>query len=43
MQASDGHKTINHTHIATSLFPEKIYDAGGNLIVIRPHEYAPPI
>ncbi|HSX10867.1 MAG TPA: NYN domain-containing protein [Chlamydiales bacterium] len=42
IQASDGHKTINMEHISTSLFPEKIYDAGGNLVVCRPTEYAPP-
>lgn len=42
MQACDGHKTINFRHISTSLFPEQVYDAGGNLVVIRPPEYAPP-
>lgn len=42
IQACDGHKTINFEHISTSLFPEKIYDAGGNLVASRPSEYAPP-
>jgi uncharacterized LabA/DUF88 family protein len=41
VQACDGHKTIRLQHISTSLFHEKIYDAGGNLVVIRPSEYAP--
>ncbi len=41
VQACDGHKTINFHHISTSLFPEKIYDAGGNLVAVRPPEYAP--
>lgn len=31
LQTADGHKTINLNHISTSLFPEKIYDAGGTL------------
>lgn len=43
MQAADGHKTIKYKHIATSLFPEEIYDAGGNLVVRRPIEYAQPL
>ncbi|HSX04286.1 MAG TPA: NYN domain-containing protein [Rhabdochlamydiaceae bacterium] len=43
IQACDGHKTINLEHISTSLFPEEIYDAGGNLVVKRPPEYAPPV
>ncbi len=42
IQACDGHKTINFEHISTSLFPEKVYDAGGNLVACRPTEYAPP-
>ena len=42
MQACDGHKTINLGHLSTSLFPEKIYDAGGNLVASRPLEYTPP-
>jgi uncharacterized LabA/DUF88 family protein len=42
MQACDGCKTIDLRHISTSLFPEQVYDAGGNLIAIRPLEYAPP-
>lgn len=42
VQVCDGHKTIDFTHISTSLFTEKIYDAGGNLVVCRPPEYAPP-
>ena len=42
IQASDGHKTINLEHISTSLLPETIYDAGGNVVVTRPLEYAPP-
>jgi uncharacterized LabA/DUF88 family protein len=41
IQAADRHKTINLKHIATSLFPADIYDAGGNLVVKRPPEYAP--
>lgn len=43
VQASDGHKTINLKHISTSLFPEEIYDAGGNLVARRPLEYAPKV
>lgn|GEM_PF-3279111 len=43
IQACDGYKTIEHKHISTSLFPEKIYDAGGNLVVCRPPAYAPPV
>jgi uncharacterized LabA/DUF88 family protein len=41
IQACDGYKTIDFQHISTSLFPEKIYDAGGNLVAVRPPEYAP--
>jgi uncharacterized LabA/DUF88 family protein len=40
MQAADRHKTITFKHISTSLFSEKVYDAGGNLVVTRPVEYA---
>jgi uncharacterized LabA/DUF88 family protein len=43
IQASDAHKTINLEHISTSLFPEDIYDAGGNFVTKRPIEYIPPI
>lgn len=43
LQECDGHKTITLQHISTSLFPEKIYDAGGNLITTRPSEYSPPL
>ena len=42
LQACDDHKTINLQHLSSSLFPEKIYDAGGNLITTRPVEYSPP-
>ena len=42
MQACDGYKTIKRKHISTSLFPKEIYDAGGNLVAIRPLEYSPP-
>lgn len=41
LQVCDGHKTITLQHISTSLFPEKIHDAGGNLVVVRPPEYDP--
>ena len=41
IKAADGHKTIKLKHISTSLFPEEVYDAGGNLVVKRPLEYAP--
>lgn len=40
LQVCDGHKTITLQHLSTSLFPEKIQDAGGNLVVVRPPEYA---
>jgi len=40
LQVCDRHKTITFQHISTSLFPEKIHDAGGNLVVVRPSEYA---
>jgi uncharacterized LabA/DUF88 family protein len=43
IQASDGHKTIKLHHLSTSLFPEDVYDAGGNFVVKRPLEYAPPV
>lgn len=44
IQACDGRsKTITLQHLSSSLFPEKIYDAGGNLITTRPAEYAPPM
>ena len=43
LQVSDGHKTINLQHISTSLFPEKICDPRGNLVVARPPEYAPSV
>lgn len=42
IQAADLHKIINLTHLSTSLFPEDIYDAGGNFVVKRPIEYMPP-
>jgi uncharacterized LabA/DUF88 family protein len=42
IQASDFHKTITLHHISTSLFPEDIYDVGGNHIVKRPDQYKPP-
>ncbi|MBS0626181.1 MAG: NYN domain-containing protein [Verrucomicrobia bacterium] len=42
IQVSDGHKTINLQHISTSLFSQKVYDPGGNLVTIRPIEYTPP-
>ncbi len=41
VQASDHHKTIKKKHIQTSLFPDKVYDAGGNLVVKRPAQYKP--
>lgn len=41
MQAADANKIITLTHLSTSLFPADIYDAGGNLVVKRPVEYAP--
>ena len=41
VQVCDGHKSIDLQHISTSLFPEKIYDSGDNLVLIRPFEYAP--
>jgi len=41
LKAADDHKTIKLKHIATSLFPADIYDAGGNLVVKRPIEYSP--
>ncbi|MFI5344595.1 MAG: NYN domain-containing protein, partial [Chlamydiales bacterium] len=43
LQAADGHKSINLTHLSTSVFPADIYDVGGNLVVKRPQEYAPPL
>lgn len=43
IKAADGHKTIKLKHISTSLFPEEIYDAGGNFVTKRPVEYAPTI
>jgi uncharacterized LabA/DUF88 family protein len=42
LQAADAHKSITLKHISTSLFPSHIYDAGGNLVVDRPLEYAHP-
>jgi hypothetical protein len=42
LQAADAHKTLTLKHITTSLFPAHIYDAGGNLVIERPLEYAPP-
>lgn len=42
LQAADANKSINLTHLSTSLFPAEIYDAGGNLVVKRPKEYSPP-
>lgn len=43
MQAADANKIIDLKHFSTSLFPAEIYDAGGNLVVKRPKEYAPPV
>lgn len=40
ISAADNNKLINLNHISTSLFPEDIYDAGGNFVVKRPLEYA---
>jgi uncharacterized LabA/DUF88 family protein len=37
--AADSHTTISLKHISKSLFPPKIYDAEGNLVVERPLEY----
>lgn len=42
IQAADSHKTITFNHIATSLFPAEVFDAGGNHVVKRPEEYSPP-
>ncbi len=42
IKAADDHTTISLKHISTSLFPAHIYDVGGNLVVERPLEYAPP-
>lgn len=42
LQTCDDHKTITLQHLSSSLFPEEIYDAGGNLITKRPAEYSPP-
>lgn len=41
IKGADNHKTIKLKHIETSLFPDDIYDAGGNLVVKRPLEYTP--
>lgn len=41
IQAADNHTTISLKHISTSLFPEDIFDAGGNLVIKRPLEYTP--
>ncbi|MBX9703595.1 MAG: NYN domain-containing protein [Silvanigrellaceae bacterium] len=41
IKGADYHKTIKLKHISSSLFPACIYDAGGNLVVERPQEYAP--
>lgn len=42
IKGADGCKTIKLKHLATSLFPAQVYDVGGNLVVERPSEYAPP-
>lgn len=42
IQATTHHKTIKYKHIRTSLFPEEIYDVGGNMVVRRPEKYNPP-
>lgn len=42
LQAADANKSINLKHLSTSLFPAEIFDVGGNLVVKRPLEYAPP-
>lgn len=42
MQEADGYKSIKLKHIKTSLFSEKVYDVGGNLVALRPKEYTPP-
>lgn len=43
IKGADDHKTIKFKHIESSLFPAHIYDAGGNLVVVRPLEYEPPL
>jgi uncharacterized LabA/DUF88 family protein len=42
VQVCDEHKTIKLKHLVTSLFPEKIYNSDGRLIVCRPEKYFPP-
>lgn len=43
LQSATNYKTIKLRLIETSLFPEEVYDAGGNLVVCRPKEYTPKI
>lgn len=43
IKGADDNKTIKLKHISSCLFPAHIYDAGGNLVVERPLEYAPPL
>lgn len=35
-------QSIKPIHIERSLFPQRVLDAGGNLVVTRPTEYDPP-
>lgn len=43
IKASSEKAKIKIEHLQRCLFPEVIYDAGGNIIVSRPNEYSPQI
>ncbi len=42
IQAAAGKAKIKTAHLERCLFHQKIYDAGGNLVAIRPTDYDPP-
>jgi hypothetical protein len=43
IKASSEKAKITTDHLERCLFPQVIYDAGGNIVVSRPVEYNPPV
>lgn len=43
IKASSEKAKITTDHLERCLFPQVIYDAGGNIVVSRPVEYSPPV
>lgn len=42
IQAATNKAKITVPHLERCLFPQKVYDAGGNLVATRPTDYDPP-